>query len=337
MHATREALLHRLSAGNKELSGEELAASLGISRTAVWKHVHALQAEGLDIRAERGRGYRLYDDVLVASLLAEGLAGLRIGSRCVVMPEVDSTNSELMRLATQDGGAAPDGTVLLAERQTRGRGRLQRDWLTAPQHSLAMSVLLRPPLAPTEVAQLPLLTAVAVQQALLDIAPLRIKWPNDILFEGRKLAGILTEMRAEPGAVHAVVIGIGINVRSPEGGWPEALRAVAGDLSSAGDLSGMAGYSSSAGDGIRRMDVALAVLRRLDALYHEYLAHGFEPIREAWWQAHVACGQPVRVHNGKTYIDGVAEALDADGALLLRTPAGLQRIITGDLELRENI
>ena len=330
MHTTREALLHRLSAGNKALSGEDLATSLGISRTAVWKHVHALQAEGLDIRAERGRGYRLYDDVLVASTLAEGLAGLRIGNSCMVMPEVDSTNSELMRLATQEGGMAPDGTVLLAERQTRGRGRLQRDWLTAPQHSLAMSVLLRPPLAPTEVAQLPLLTAVAVQQALLDIAPLRIKWPNDILCEWRKLAGILTEMRAEPGAVHAVVIGIGINVRPPEGGWPEALKLIAGDLRSAGGLS-------DTEHGIRRMDVALAVLRRLDVLYEQYLAHGFEPIREAWWQAHAACDRPVRVHNGKDYIDGIAEALDADGALLLRTSDGLQRIISGDLELRENI
>ncbi|OIO70952.1 MAG: biotin--[acetyl-CoA-carboxylase] ligase [Zetaproteobacteria bacterium CG12_big_fil_rev_8_21_14_0_65_55_1124] len=323
MHATREALLHRLSSGDKELSGEELAGSLGISRTAVWKHVHALQAEGLDIRAERGRGYRLYDDVLVASLLAERLAGLRIGSRCMLMPEVDSTNSELMRLATEEGGFAPDGTVLLAERQTRGRGRLQRNWLTTAQHSLAMSVLLRPPLAPTEVAQLPLLTAVAVQQALADLGPLRIKWPNDILCEGRKLAGILTEMRAEPGAVHAVVIGIGINVRAPEGGWPEALGNIAGDL------------SSVAGREVCRMDVATAVLRRLDALYNEYLAHGFEPIREAWWQAHAACGQSVRVHNGTTYIDGIAEALDTDGALLLRTSGGVQRIIAGDLELRE--
>ena len=323
MHPTREALLHQLSSSNAELSGEALAHSLGISRTAVWKHVHALQAEGLDIRAEHGRGYRLYDDVMVASALAERLAGLRIGSRCMVMPEVDSSNSELMRMATAQDKAVPDGTVLLAEMQTKGRGRLQRNWLTTAQHSLAMSVLLRPQLAPAEVAQLPLLTAVAVQQALSDLAPLRIKWPNDILCHGRKLAGILTEMRAEPGAVHAVVIGIGINIRPPEGGWPDELASIAGDL------------SSEAGKNIRRMDVATAVLRRLDALYNDYLAHGFEPVRQAWWQAHAACGQPVRVHNGTAYVDGTAEALDTDGALLLRTSGGLQRIIAGDLELRE--
>ncbi|MDQ6966978.1 MAG: biotin--[acetyl-CoA-carboxylase] ligase, partial [Mariprofundaceae bacterium] len=276
LHPTREALLHRLSAAGDSLSGEALAESLGISRTAVWKHVHALQQDGMDIRAGRGRGYRLYDDVLVASRFSEALAGLRIGSRCLVLPELGSTNSELMRLATGAGGSAPDGTVLLAERQTRGRGRLQRDWLTSEGNSLAMSILLRPKLAPTEVSQLPLLTALAVQQALKHIAPLAIKWPNDILCNGRKLAGILTEMRAEPGAVHAVVIGIGINVRPPAGGWPEALQRIAGDLSSASGLS------------LKRMDVAIAVLRRFNALYAEYIEHGFASIREAWWQAHAA-------------------------------------------------
>lgn len=324
MHPTREALLHRLSTAEGELSGEQLAASLGISRTAVWKHVHAMQAEGLDIRADHGRGYRLYDDVLVASLLADRLAGRLIGCRCLVVPEVDSTNSALMRMAMQEGGEVPNGTVMLAENQTQGRGRLQRNWLTLPQHSLAMSILLRPPLAPTEVAQLSLLAAVVVQQALADLAPLRIKWPNDILCEGRKLAGILTEMRAEPGTVHAVVIGIGINVRPPEAGWPVELAQLAGDLSSA------------AGMYVRRMDVAAAVLCRFDALYNDYLAHGFDAIRAAWWQAHTACGKPVRVHSGTDYIDGIAEALDTDGALLLRTAEGLQRIVAGDLEMRED-
>lgn len=324
LHPTREALLHRLSAARGALSGEALAEALGISRTAVWKHVHALRQAGMDIRAGRGRGrgYCLHNDVLVASRLAEALAGLRIGSRCIVLAELNSTNSELMRLATEAGGSAPDGTVLLAERQLRGRGRLQRDWLTSEGNSLAMSILLRPRLAPTEVSQLPLLTALAVQQALQDIAPLAIKWPNDILCRGRKIAGILTEMRAEPGAVHAVVIGIGINVRPPAGGWPEALQSSAGDLSSAAGVS------------LCRMDVAIAVLRRFDALYHEYLANGFAPIREAWWQAHAACGKPVRVHNGSAYIEGIAEALDTDGALLLRTASGLTRILSGDLEMR---
>lgn len=330
MHPTREALLHQLSRAEEDLSGEQLAQSLGISRTAVWKHVHAMQAEGLDIRADHGRGYRLYEDVLVASLICERLAGRRIGCRCLVVPEVDSSNSALMRMAMQEGEEVPDGTVMLAERQTQGRGRLQRSWLTLPQHSLALSVLLRPPLAPTEVSQLPLLAAVAVQQAMAPLftqqepPPLSIKWPNDILCEGRKLAGILTEMRAEPGTVQAVVIGIGINVRPPESGWPEELAQVAGDLSSA------------AGRPVRRMDAAAAVLRRFDELYDHYLAHGFDAIRSAWWQAHAACGKPVRVHNGMTYIDGIAEALDTDGALLLRTSDGLKRIVAGDLEMRED-
>jgi len=329
MHPTREALLRRLSEADGEVSGESLADTLGISRTAVWKHVHALQQEGVDVRAERGRGYRLYDDVLVASALSDALCGQVIGRQVLLLSEVDSSNSELMRMAVDVDSPAPEGAVLLAERQTRGRGRMQREWLTSMGHSLAMSVLLRPPLAPTEVAQLPLLTAVAVQQALgpmvahPESAPLSIKWPNDILWGRRKLAGILTEMRAEPGSVQAVVIGIGINVRPPDGGWPAPLQDIAGDLSSAASRR------------VSRMQVAEAVLRRLDRLYHEYLEHGFGGIREAWWHGHAACGQKVRVHNGSGYIDGIAEALDEDGALLLRTASGLERIVTGDLELRE--
>jgi len=337
MHPTREALLCRLADARKPLSGATLATQLGISRTAVWKHVRALNEAGINIRAERGIGYCLDADVLIASLLAERLAGQRIGRRCMVVDEVDSTNSALMRLAetrqakkkvADDGeeDAAPDGLVMLAERQTHGRGRLQRPWHSAAHHALSMSILLRPPLAPLEVPQLSLLAAVAVQRALSPHLPgVRIKWPNDILCADRKLAGILTEMRAEPGRVQAVVIGIGLNVRAPDGGWPEDLTGIAGDLST---LSGQ--YH-------RRMDVAVAVLREMDTVYRNYLRDGFAGVRENWWQAHAASGKAVRVHDGSAYIDGVAEALDTDGALLLRTASGLQRIIAGDLQLMEGM
>ncbi|MDX8392088.1 MAG: biotin--[acetyl-CoA-carboxylase] ligase, partial [Mariprofundaceae bacterium] len=281
--------------------------------------------------AERGVGYRLQDDVLIASWLSEHLSGQRIGHRCMVVDEVDSTNSALMRLIEKNtdgnrGDEAPDGLVMLAERQTRGRGRLQRHWHSLDGHALSMSILLRPPLSPLEVPQLSLLAAVAVHRALLPLLPgVRIKWPNDILCAGRKIAGILTEMRAEPGQVQAVVIGIGLNVRPPDGGWPQALAAIAGDLTT---LSGQAQ---------QRMDVALAVLRELDAVYRDYLHNGFSAIREDWWHAHAASGKAVRVHDGSGYIDGIAEALDTDGALLLRTSSGLQRIIAGDLQLMEDM
>ncbi|MDQ6987318.1 MAG: biotin--[acetyl-CoA-carboxylase] ligase [Mariprofundaceae bacterium] len=331
MHPTREALLCRLADARTPLSGATLATQLGISRTAVWKHVRALNEAGISIGAERGIGYRLDDDVLIASRLTERLAGQRIGRRCMVVDEVDSTNSALMRLAEKglaDDGedAAPDGLVMLAERQTHGRGRLQRPWHSAARHALSMSILLRPPLSPLEVPQLSLLAAVAVQRALSPYLPgVRIKWPNDILCADRKLAGILTEMRAEPGRVQAVVIGIGLNVRPPDGGWPQDLTTIAGDV------------STLSGQQHRRMDVAVAVLRELDDVYRDYLRAGFAAVRENWWQAHAASGKAVRVHDGSGYIDGIAEALDTDGALLLRTTSGLQRIIAGDLQLLEGM
>ncbi len=334
MHATREALLCRLADARAPISGAVLATELGISRTAVWKHVRALNESGISIRAERGVGYRLESDVLIAAQLIKRLAGQRIGSRCMVVDEVDSTNSALMRLAEKrpaekgladdDEDVAPDGLVMLAERQTHGRGRLQRPWHSAARQTLSMSILLRPPLSPLEVPQLSLLTAVAVHRALSPLLPgVRIKWPNDILCANCKLAGILTEMRAEPGRVQAVVIGIGLNVRAPNGGWPEDLAEIAGDL------------SSLSGQQHRRMDVAAAVLCEMDVIYRDYLRDGFAAVRESWWQAHAASGKAVRVHDGAGYIDGIAEALDSDGALLLRTSSGLRRIIAGDLQLME--
>ena len=324
MHPTREALLHCLADADGPVSGDALARELGISRTAVWKHVQALNRGGQTIEAGRGVGYRLRDDVLVASLLAERLAGLRIGSRCMVVEEVDSTNSALMRMAGDDAENAPDGLVMLAERQTGGRGRLRRTWHSFPGDALAMSVLLRPRIAPARAPQLALLAAVAVQRALEPLLPrVRIKWPNDILCDGCKLAGILTEMRAEPDCVQAVVVGIGVNVRAPRGGWPAEVAGIAGDV------------ASLSGGNPRRMAIAEAILRAMNDLYEDYLEYGFERVREAWWRAHAARGGRVRVHNGEAYIEGVAEALDEDGALLLRGENGLQRIISGDLQLME--
>jgi len=323
MHPTRESLLRLLVDASAPLSGDVLAQHFGISRTAIWKHVRALNDSGIKVRAERGVGYRLQGDVLLASWFAERLAGAHIGSRCMVVDEVDSTNSALMRLA-ESGEQAADGLVMFAERQTSGRGRLQRRWHSAERHSLTMSILLRPPLPPSDVPQLSLLTALAVQRALLPFLPqARIKWPNDILCAGRKLAGILIEMRSEPGRVQAVVIGIGLNVRPPDGGWPEEMAGIAGDV------------SSLSGQSLRRMDVAVALLREIDMLYQNYLRDGFAAIRDHWWQAHIASGKRVRVDNGSGYIDGIAEALDTDGALLLRTASGLERIVAGDLQLME--
>jgi len=315
----RDTILARLHSSHEPVSGDLLARELGLSRAGVWKHIQSLRKQGIEIESHSGLGYMLKSDVLNAAMLQGSLKTGRIGSTVVVLDETDSTNREAMRQA--EAGAA-DGTVIIAGEQSGGRGRLGRSWYTAGLDALAMSVLLRPDMPPEHVPQLSLLTAVALQRALAPLAPqLRIKWPNDLLADGAKLAGILTEMRAEPGKVHAVVLGIGINVRRPASGWPESITQRVTDLTTA------------AGRDISRLEVAAGVLTALDDCYHEYLNHGFSRIREWWWEAHAASGRMVRAHGGNGYVEGIAEALDEDGALMLRIDGELQRFVAGDIEL----
>ena len=319
----RDAILSQLALAQAPVSGARLADELGISRAAVWKHIHALQQKGVRIEAIGGKGYRLASDTFNAKALIQRLDKLipnrLVGKRCVVLDETDSTNSVAMRMAMEE--AAPEGTVIFAHRQTKGRGRLGRVWHTMPEAALAFSLILRPKLPPEHVTQLPLMAAVAVHHALQPLLPhLGIKWPNDLLCNGKKLAGILAEMRAEPGHIHAVVLGIGINIRAPESGWPADIAQPATDL------------CSESGKSVSRLDIAARLIASLDECYNELICNGFEGLRERWWNAHAFTNQQVRVLQGDGYIKGIAAALDSDGALLLETSKGLERVVAGDLE-----
>ncbi|ATX82424.1 BirA family transcriptional regulator, biotin operon repressor [Mariprofundus ferrinatatus] len=319
MNAVREKILARLDASPEPVSGDMLAKELGLSRTGIWKHIEQLRKSGADIVAHSGQGYSLASEVFSSGVLAGRCNGKRIGRQILVLDETDSTNRDAMAEAEK---GAEEGLVIISRRQRAGKGRLGRRWHTVAD-SLACSVLLRPDLPPEQVPQLSLLTSVALHDGLGDFAQdLRIKWPNDILHRNAKLAGILTEMRAEPGRVHSVVLGFGINLGAPVEGWPSDITQRATDL------------FTISGSRASRLDVAAAVINALDYWYDIYLEQGFAPVHAAWWRAHAASGQKVRVHNGKDYIDGIATALDQDGALLLKTIRGTERIIAGDLELR---
>jgi len=318
MNQAREHILTRLGLSQSPVSGDDLAMELGLSRTGVWKHIQMLKKSGVNIQAHAGKGYMLKSDVFIAGLLQAKLSTQCIGRNVLVHEETGSTNQDIMQQAE---AGADEGLVIFANRQLNGKGRLGRIWHTMPE-SLAGSVLLRPDMAPEKVPQLSLLTAVALHDALSSYAPdIRIKWPNDLLCKGAKVAGILTEMRAEPGRVHAVVLGFGINLKAPTDGWPVDITQKVTDMESISHQR------------INKLDVAAAILNALDQWYEIYLKDGFAPLRRAWWQAHAASGDKVRVHHGNGYIEGVASALDDDGALLLKTGAGVQRIIAGDLEL----
>ena len=321
MNPNRDVILARLAGSSLPVSGDALAHELGLSRAAVWKHIQSMRKQGIRIEAYTGRGYQLKSDVLSPAMLQKQLEGSLIGSECMVFDEIDSTNRETMRQAE---AGADEGLVIIANRQTSGRGRLGRSWHTAENDSLALSILLRPDIPPEKVPQLSLLTAVALYRALSEFVPsIGIKWPNDIMHNGAKIAGILTEMRGEPGQVHAAVIGIGVNIRRPAKGWPEEITQRVSDLSTA------------SGRDLNRLDTAVAIIRAMERDYREYSANGFAPIREAWWRAHAASGHKVRAHGSDGYVEGIAEALDDDGALLLRVGGQLQRFIAGDIELMD--
>jgi len=233
---------------------------------------------------------------------------------------LDSTNKEVLRQAESD---AAEGLVVVANRQTDGKGRLGRTWFTIDQ-ALALSVLLRPNIKPGDIPKLSLVTAVAVHEALTLFVPnVGIKWPNDLLIEGKKVSGILTEMRCKQATVEAVVIGIGINISSPTMGWDESITAPATDLSTA------------SGKRIEKTHVLQAVLESLDTWYIRFLEQGFAPIHQAWWNAHVASGKTVRVFDGETYIEGIAQALGTDGTLRLLVNGVEQSIIAGDVSLMD--
>lgn len=233
---------------------------------------------------------------------------------------VDSTNKEAMRQATQ--GAA-EGLVVVAKSQTDGKGRLGRKWHTV-SGSLAMTVLLKPNIKAAEVPKMSLLAAVALHEALSQFSPhIGIKWPNDLLVHGKKLSGILTEMRCEGEKVKAVILGLGINISTPPEGWPSDITQPCTDLKTASGIR------------VENDDVITRILESLDIWYTRFLEEGFTPIHEAWWKAHLASGKTVRVHNGHEYIEGIAYALAEDGALRLLVNGEEQRIIAGDVSLMD--
>ncbi len=250
-------------------------------------------------------------------LIEQGLTACCLPYRLLLCQKVDSSNAEVLRRALHDEA---EGLVLLAEQQSAGRGRIQRSWHTDAEASLAFSLLLRPQISLRQYPHIPLLVAVAVYQALAAYQPdIGLKWPNDVLYQGAKLAGVLTQMHSFKQQAPAVVVGIGINVLQPAAGWPMWIEQKVCDLQT---------VSSQV---MTREQVLVAVLTAFDRLWADYQEQGFESIRQQWLAAHVYQGQQLLVANADSYLQGIAEGLDHDGALLLRCEGKLERILAGDV------
>jgi BirA family biotin operon repressor/biotin-[acetyl-CoA-carboxylase] ligase len=304
------------------LSGEELARRLGCSRAAVWKHVAALRRAGYRIEPSHARGYTLVasPDRLGPSELLPRLTGR--WREIVWRAELDSTQ----RLARERARAgAPEGTVVIAETQTAGRGRLGRSWHSPPGTNLYCTVVVRPPRPPAVVPQLGLVAGVAVADAVrdtIDRAP-AIKWPNDVLVDGRKVAGILTELEGEAERVTFVLIGIGVNVNLEAGAFPAELAGTATSLRAA------------SGAMVDRAAFAARLLGALEARYGQFLAGGFAAIRPALEAPAFLTRRDVRVSGPDAAVGGRVSGVDDDGALLLVTDGGAPtRVLAGEVTLR---
>lgn len=304
-------------------SGSELGAALKVSRTAVWKHVNKLKAQGYRIESIPARGYRFVaaPDTLTAIELSRGLHVGRIGRRIVAFRETDSTNLLAFRLAEE---GAEQGVVVLAESQSGGKGRLGRRWESPSGVNLYCSVILRPVMSPVRAPQLTFLSAVAVARAIEAVTPLhpQIKWPNDILVNGMKVAGLLNEMSSETDTIHFVVLGIGVNINMRKEQFPQGLRHPASSL------------LIESGSSVSRVDFTRSLLSALDTLYDDYLARGFAPIRDEWISRGMARGCRVRVSSGDAEMEGTVSGIDDDGALLLRRSDGVsERVLAGDVTI----
>ena len=308
---------------NSYVSGEELSQMLSVSRTAIWKQIQALKTDGYDIEAHPRRGYALRQipDKLLPAEIQTGLHTAVLGKMIHYYYEVESTNNEAKQAAAR---GVPEGCIVVAESQSGGRGRVARGWFSPAGKGIWLSVVLRPPFLPHHAPKCTLLAAVAVTRAIRQVTnlPCGIKWPNDILLNGKKLAGILTEMSAEMDAINYVVIGLGINVNIAYDDFPEELRSIATSLLVAG------------GQPVLRADIVRAVLQEIETLYHRAIHNGFTAILSEWRELSVTLGQVVNVVATDEQYSGKAADIDEEGALLVNTPAGLRRVIAGDVSIR---
>jgi BirA family biotin operon repressor/biotin-[acetyl-CoA-carboxylase] ligase len=300
------------------LSGTRLSEELGAAPSTMWDWMERLRAMGVEIKGLPGTGYQLVKipDVLTARQVKRGLHRGSFGCRIHHLYKTDSTMNEAARLAV---AGSPHGTLVVAEEQTAGRGRLGHTWVSEPSVGLYFTLLARPPLAPNAAPILTLVTGIAVAESLADASGLAmdLRWPNDVLSNGKKCAGILVEMTAEPDRIEHVLIGVGINVNQER--IPAGLEAEATSL------------RIERGQSFSRLEILVGVLKRLEHHYNRLLQEGPQVIVERFTEiSSYARGKRVKVLDSKDGLTGVTAGLTPEGVLLVRRDDGrTERVLSG--------
>jgi BirA family transcriptional regulator, biotin operon repressor / biotin---[acetyl-CoA-carboxylase] ligase len=313
----KEKILGYLNKKHDYFSGDQIAKHLGISRQGLWKHIQELKDSGYEIEAVPHLGYRLIScpDRLFAFEITRGLNTKFIGKKIHYFDCLASTMDLAMQLGMQ---AHANGTLVLAESQTHGQGRLGRSWFSPKYKGIYLSLILRPKILPAASPILTLMAAVSICEAVKEVTGLdaQIKWPNDILIHNKKLAGILTEMNAEMDKVNFVVIGIGINVNNDK----KSLIAQATSL------------KEERGEGLSRITLLQELLSRIENNYLLLENKGSQEIIDKWRSFSLTLGKRVKVYCQNKHLEGLALDIDQDGGLLIRRDSGIiSKVTCGDV------
>lgn len=318
-------ILKMLKEADDYISGQQLCEQFQVSRTAVWKVINQLKEEGYQVEAVRNKGYRIMEspDVLTREELSVQIGDTTrwAGQEMICFAKTDSTNVQAKKLG--ESGAA-HGTLVVAEQQTAGRGRRGRGWESPAGSSIYMSLLLRPEFLPTKAPMLTIVMAYSVVAALREQTGLdfQIKWPNDIVLNGKKVVGILTEMSTEIEYINHVVIGVGINVNTEF--FPEEICETATSI------------RLESGKTWRRAGLIAAILRQFEAQYERFLNEGnLSYLRDAYNAVLVNCNREVRILGDRDGYQAVALGIDDKGELLVRKEDGTEMTVyAGEVSVR---
>lgn len=304
------------------VSGEEMSRALGITRAGIWKRIEELRNKGYKIQASAAKGYKLVKSPEFSLEELEMLVQGDIGREIIFFKTIGSTNTAALELAEK---GAPHGTVVIADRQAKGKGRLGRTWVSPPGSNIYMSVILRPEIEPKDATLLTIMTAVSCAKGVMKSTGLKaeIKWPNDLMISNKKLGGILTEMKSDPDGIVFAVIGIGINVNSKTTkDFPPDIQGIATSI------------REELGKIQSRTFIIAEILKETEHWYKVLLTEGRKPLFDEWKRLSSTLGRKVKVTAGDNVFTGVAEDIDKGGMLILRLPSGmLKKISSGDLTM----
>ncbi len=318
----KDKIIERLYLEKGFVSGEVISNEYGLSRTAIWKYVKSLREEGYEIESRTKKGYMLVSipDNINYKQIQKDLKTSIIGKEIFYYDSLESTNTKAKEIALQIN----EGALVVADEQTAGKGRLGRKWTSPKNKGLYMSVILKPKTNPANIARLTLLGAAAINLALLDIGiKSEIKWPNDIVINGKKVAGVLTEMNSELGTINYIVLGIGINVNIDLDQIPEELKEKATSL------------RIIKGEDIDRRELFVRLFTRIDELYKEFLQTGeIERAIQICIDNSAVIGKEIVVHQGEDKRQGRAIEINKKGELLVEFETGVENLFSGEISIR---